>query len=355
MIPTLWKRTAALACTALLACSTLTAYDDCTPCISSGDPCCYGGWDIGIDFIFWKPCIDNLEYAAVYEVDDSGDFDVNNLTYRNVCQKWEPGFRINLLKHGFICDWDLTGSFTYFRVHDKDSVSAPADGAPNLASPLLHAALAGDGLFRYIQGEYSAMMYRWDILFAYNLHCSNPCLELTPFLGMAGLTLNQSLESRIANDQAVTAQVESAFTDFDNRLFALGIKFGTEVNFTVTKGFNLFARGAGEILTGKQFNSKTVFTVEEANLDPESYQFNETQCCLIIPGYHIQVGLDLVSSLCGPEMGIRLGYEFFRYLNIPTARRFMGDQLGTQAALSTSPSLTTFGAHGIFVGAELSF
>lgn len=354
--------------TAMIAVSSLSfagQYDCCNPCPQPCDPCdsCFGGFDVGADFLYWKPCVDDLDYAAVSTSGTVGDATGTLVDYRGICPEWEPGFRVWVGKSDVLCGWDIAASFTWMKSDDK---AAFETSDLSIYSTLGHAALLGDttvgavdiagNLFNVAAAEWDSKFYAWDVLFAHPLDCCGPCFEFVPFFGVSGIYLTQEFNSAFANtlDTADTATALFA-TNWESKYWGVGLKFGSDFNYHFNDCLSLFALGSAEILAGEATTgyNRQVLTLGDDTV--VAAQFNDNDCCLLVPGYHIAAGFRYASDWCGTDFGIRIGYEFLKYYNVPNARTFMGDQFATQAALSTSANTRTFGFHGLLVGADVSF
>lgn len=88
---------------------------------NSCNPCNVCGFEIGADFIWWKPCFDEADYAAVVTFEEQGEIIVRQINddlsldikYKSFCTDWEPGFRVYLGFPNFNCNWGFLGSYTY--------------------------------------------------------------------------------------------------------------------------------------------------------------------------------------------------------------------------------------------------
>lgn len=178
----------------------MTEAADCYTCEPVCDPCnqcadsCFGGLDFGIDFLYWKPAIDDLDFCARYEPVDivSTGFNptgtAHHIKYHGVCPGWEPGFRLRLAKEDCWCDWKLGLSYTRVKStqHRKcDSCTECETSNPIVivGPPLFGADRFGTGadVFNFAKAKWESTYQTWDVLFSYDIDCCR-CHVFTPFL-----------------------------------------------------------------------------------------------------------------------------------------------------------------------------
>jgi len=309
----------------------------CNPCC---DPCDWNLCDqtflIGADFLYWKPCIDDLDYAAVVE-NDNGFTDVD---YKGICPDWQPGFRGYFGLPEFFCDWGLYFSYTRLECCDthKTTFDDP-DGSNGITSPLIHPDLLTTNLYDEAKGHWDLTYQEWDVLFSYDISC-NCCHSFSPFFGVAGVYIEQHLRAEFPNDWEV---------DWHSDYWGVGLRAGSEYAYRFNDCFSFFARASGTLLAGKADSRNR----QEFGTDIE---IKDDDCCHFVPGYHIGAGFVYEGCTCGTEWGIRIGYEFLNWHNVPNHRVFSGTD-GDNAELSHSSSASTrnLGFHGLLAGVSLSF
>lgn len=317
--------------------SIASAYDSCyDPCDPCEDFCAFGGFEIGADFLYWKPCVDDLSVVGIANTAD----DVTTVSYKDICPEWEPGFRIRLAKSNICGCISLSGSYTWLKTDDEDSYTSESGV---LHPVLLHNALIDANVYNQIAAAWNTTYQSFDVLLSYDLNC-NDCQTLTPFFGVEGLILNQSLD----HAYSMTAVTQTSVWDCD--FFGAGFKMGLQHDVAFSDCFSFFAKGSGTIVAGSN-DGKVTFV----DVDGASYVFEDDSTCIIVPGYHLQAGLKYESDWCGMDFAFRLGYEMLEWRNIPNPRRFYGDSTDFEVAVSTSPTVTTFGFHGLFAGLDFQF
>lgn len=334
---------------------------------SSCDPCSFGGFEIGADFIYWKPCVDDLDYAAVHYERGNPDtstgvsITTDKYAYKCICLGWEPGFRVRFGKNDILCNWNLSGSYLWLDINEKANCKRPTSTGTTgpegsyIDSPLFHAALGSsdDPLnsdLTFARGDYSTTYQNWDAVLSYDIAC-HPCHTFQPFFGVEGLIYNQKLK--------VDAYVNSESEDIDSKhmvwtsdFFGVGMKMGTAYTFEF-KCFKLYANASGAILVGDHdgVNKQTRW---DASGNGFNLNFKDGDCCQFVPGYHMAAGMLYETDACGCEFAIRLGWEFVKWCNISNPRRFQADESELRTTASAS-DYTTVGFHGLVAGLDFSF
>lgn len=336
---------------------TMASADDCCydPCC---DPCSFGGFDVGVDFIYWKPCFDNLDFASVaHEVETGGSsptYEKHKYGYKCLCLDWEPGFRVRFGKEDILCNWDLTGSYLWLDINSKGKCKEPKGDGAFVTSPLF-AGVINDGspsneTLTYVDAKFNVTYQNWDALLSYDLSC-NRCYSFSPFFGVEGLILNQKLTVNGYVDPE-TDEVEQKRLRWTSDYFGVGLKMGTAYEFEFNC-FKFYANASGVITVGDHdgWNKQTRWSESG---DEYSYVWKDGDCCQFVPGYHLALGLLYETDACGCEYAIRLGWEFTQWHNITNPRRLYEDDAGGRTS-STSPDVTTIGFHGLVLGLDLSF
>ncbi|NGX42947.1 MAG: hypothetical protein K940chlam7_01236, partial [Chlamydiae bacterium] len=159
--------------------------DSCYPC--SYEPCYTCGFDIGIDFLWWKPCVDDLDYATE-------GVTASNFKVKHICPKWEPGVRIMFSKPDVFCGWDLNLSGSYIQSTDSASVSRDDSIIGNLLF-VSEPTEEFEGFFDSAKGRWETDYFEWDVLFSYDMPFAS-CHSFKPFFGVTGLVLDQELKGK---------------------------------------------------------------------------------------------------------------------------------------------------------------
>jgi len=332
---------------------------DCNPC---NDPCktdCCS-FDVGVDVLYWKPCVDDLDFSAtVAGVVDDIDNPLE-VRYNSVCPEWEPGFRITLKKENAWKNFDL--SFTYTWLNSDDSESSNADNGERIAAVNLHPYLvsqngAPNNFFDHAKGKWELNYQTFDILLSYPFRCGS-CHTIAPFFGVEIVKLDQEWEVKYEY-QANTGPFEVGLVDWESDYRGAGLKLGTDYNYLLCDGLSLFARASGTIAIGDADtrNRQAEFLqASDGSISQENYiEFKDDDCCHVVPGCHLQLGLQYEDETCGCEYKLRLGYEMVKWYNLQNPRRWFEADNGGNIAQTTQSNTTTLGFHGLLAGFEVKF
>lgn len=348
----------------------------CNPC----DPCadsCLGGMDFGIDFLFWKPAIDDLDFCASFYQEPSAEttWDPQGtdayIKYHGICPGWEPGFRLRLAKEDCWCDWKLNLSYTRLQSTQKrhcdncDECHVIDESTTRVivGPPLFGGDRLGTNPFQFAEGKWESTYQTWDVLFSFDIDCCH-CHTLTPFFGVEGLILNQRLEVNYENTP--DAKAWSAQYKWADNFFGAGIKVGTEYTYNICQCLQLFARASGSLIVGDDDITNTqTFWTGTTSPDYLSIHWKDDDCVRILPGYHVQLGLLYESCYCGTEWGFRFGWELVEWHNIANHRSFVSEVNvlspgafegnSVDVSGSSSPNTRTYGFHGLLAGLEVHF
>jgi len=298
--------------------------------------------EVEADYLRWKPCIDDLDYAASLDLDS----DETKVDYKGICPEWESGFRVSLELPCFFKDWTLSTSYTFLNSdthsHIKDE-NAPDDNDPDevfkVASPLVHPAVLPEILFSSIHCKYALNYREWDVLLHYEICCA-PNHSFSPYFGVAGVDLNQHLKMNTSDSGSLRWKSEYR---------GVGLRAGSYYTYKIDQCFSLFANANGTLVVGNPHTKNRQDFVG-------SIKFKDDDCCLFVPGYHITAGALYEICYCGREYSFRCGYEFVNWYNTPNPRIFSSNGIDTsEISNSTSPNTRTIGFHGILAGISLKF
>jgi hypothetical protein len=316
-------------------------YQDC--CM---EPHCEGDYMLGIDFLWWKPCISDLDFAGTINSSVVNEITNTDFKYKGICPDWTPGIRLTFDYPDLFC-WcniGLSASYTYLDMDEKHVVN----GDENVYL-LFHPGIDTIGPSSDpVHGKWYCKYQTWDALFYYNCCCS-PCVYITPYIGVAGIMLTQDLKSSAVFADNSFAQ--SFNTKWKSTLWGVGLKSGLAVNYNYSRCLGFYSFASGTILSGK---SHTKHKSELRGEFDNTLRVRDDDCCTCIPGVHIGVGAKANFCICGYAFSMRLGYEFLEWYNLPKHRIFTGDNIESEIG-SSSSSRRTLGFHGPFLGAIFYF
>jgi len=306
---------------------------------------------------------------------ESADHQKTIIENVGICPSWEPGVRVRVAKHDIFCDWTLSGSYTW--IHSTDSQSIHAVGTVGslsdyVSSPLFGPVIANvddqDQLF-FTNGaaSWKTNYQTWDALLSYDFEC-NRCSTFTPFFGVEGLILSQQLRAAFAlledDDEDRT---QEAAVSWKSSYFGVGLKLGTDYVFNLFDCLKLFARASGSIVVGDNCSSShQVYhrgTGTGTAAQTRFGRYKDDDCCLIVPGYHIQLGVQYDNNWCGTDVALRLGWEFVQWFNIANPRSYGNTYGGGStfaannnfAVQASSGDTSTIGYNGLIAGLDVRF
>jgi Legionella pneumophila major outer membrane protein precursor len=357
----------AMVASSLLAIGAVHADDCCNPCDpcydSCYDPCqtdscCWTGFEIGADFLYWKLCMDDLEYATCYDtvIDSNGNSaGSHNATYKHVCPDWDPGFRVYVGIDDVFCDWGLVGSYT--RIQSCNSAATKQDGDKYLEAIYTHTySLIGPTPAPsqdFVTMKQDLTYQSFDALFTTD-YCMKSCHHFKPFFGVTGLYVDQDNRSTwMQTETNLTTHVGN--TKWNSCLSGYGLRMGSTYSFSICDGLRLFGTGSAAITVADHDTSISFFKVDTTgeNSTEYDYTFKDSEC-VFVPGYHLQIGFEYDTCMCGSDFGIRVGYEFLQWHNLPNARRFSSEG-PPELSYSSSATVNTLGYHGLFAGLNVKF
>lgn len=338
-----------------------SAYNSCDPCAPVCDPCdpcdsnfCDCSFDFGVDFIYWKPCIDDMDYAARVSTEGAVP-EFTKIKYHSVCPDWEPGVRFFVGMPEFWCEWDLGFSYTWIESRDSDRTrfSETPTALIGITSPMAHMNLL-EGvatLYNDVKGSWRLRYNEWDLLLSYDISCK-PCHEFRPFFGLAGLYIDQKYKVTLRND--VTTPIEHT-VKWNSDYWGIGLRAGTHYAYEICDGASLFARADATLLAGEANNkNKQDFDNNSTPTAANNFKFTDDDCCRFVPGVHIQTGFEWDSCWCDTDYSLRLGWEFVHWHNVPKHRSFTGDDSGLEISHSGSTT-RNIAFHGLLAGFAMSF
>lgn len=355
----LWKT---LLATTLLTTGAANANDYFGAC----DPCemdsCFGGFEIGVDFLYWKTCKDDLTYAvysvntpAITEPVVAGPSITGSSA--NLSLDWKPGFRIYTSIDDVLGNWNLYGSYTWFSTSHSSRINAPtpAENDPSIyliESVLTFADLDFNintyGNLETIKAKYDLSFQSFDVLFSGD-YALKQCHYFKPYFGATGIFLNQEIkiESEITTPSLIASEGK-----WNDNYDGYGLKIGSEYNLALCDGFSIFGNGAALITVGNHSASfEQDITSELSSFSEPPVKFHHEEN-IFVPGYQISAGLQFDGCLCDFEYAIRIAYEFQNYFNAPNAPQFISEEV---LFLSSSTTISNLGFHGLTAGVKVKF
>lgn len=332
-----------------LAPSVASAENNCCndPCQSR---CCdFGSFEIGVDFLYWKPCVSDLDYVGVETHQDP-----KKINIRSIDTDWEPGVRAFLKIPSCTCDWDVEASYTYIESRNTESRKVPQDDDDMLPVNSHPNFTKYNQDYQTAKGKWNAEYQEWEVLFVYNLH-NTKCHKFSSFFGIAGIELDQKLHIELTDDD-----LDFVTTDWKGDYWGVGFRAGTQYEYNFSDCFSFFTRAHGTVLAGEPKKVRYHNTFIDCDGDGELIVSDDNRC-QIVPGFNIGAGFAYNTSYCDTDWSLRVGYQFLEWFNLPRHRTFVGgaDQgtIDRDVVLSTSSASTgrSLGFHGLTAGISLAF
>ncbi|CRX38633.1 Lpg1974 family pore-forming outer membrane protein [Estrella lausannensis] len=321
---------------------------------------------VRMDTLAWKPCVDDLDFAATVKGQISDVDNPRKVDYHSICPDWDLGYRINLKKASFWNCFDFHFSYTWFRSHDSSKATAHNGEriAAVLADPttINEAALfSGDGFFDTARAKWKMLYQSFDFVIARECPFAN-CQSITPFFGFQYLKFDQKIKGSYFDTQVFGEQPQIASiavnTEWQSLYKGAGLKIGTAYTREICHNIKLFGAVSGSLLVGDNHISV-------------GHGKSEGGCCHVMSLYHLQAGIFWKTTVCGIPYELKAGYEFLSLNNIAAPRRYFEsvevsprsshasprDIIGREGgiAMSTPVNVGSIGFHGLTAGFNVTY
>jgi hypothetical protein len=321
-------------------------------CTSLMVPPCPGDYSIGVDFLWWKPSIDDIDFAATRS--ESSENNVTDIDYhhKGICPEWGPGVRVTFDYPDLysLCRLGMNASYTYISQDQSHS----AHDIENIFILLFPGVAERDVGENPIFGKWAMQYQSWDAMFYFNC-CCNDRFYITPSIGVAGIILDQEVTTK-----ARSAMLQSEFPvdvriKWKSHLMGVGIKTGLHANYLYNRCLTFYGFANGSILSSRSHSrNNQSFEFDNGNIPfLTRLDFKDHNCSKSVSGFHVGVGATGTFCLWGYPVAARVGYEFLQWYNVPKQRVYSEDI--TTALGQSSTTTRTFGFHGPFAGVVLSF
>ncbi|CRX38639.1 Lpg1974 family pore-forming outer membrane protein [Estrella lausannensis] len=335
---------ASLSLSSLASVNTLSAFDRYDPCCENecgGLPAIYAE----AEYLFVKPCVDDLDWAVKSSQNIAGDFNVTGEgSVKHLDPGWKSGFRLKVGKDDIIEDWGVSLGYSYLKGEESAKETRPEGGT--LLPTMIHLGNLGASAFNAdeARAKWSLRIQTIDILINHPMQC-NECHLFNPYFGAEALILNQMIKSEfLAGQEDLSSRWESDY-------WGVGVVLGMRYDWKLTSCFGFFADVSGRIIRGDADMDDHFRTNVLDALDQDfKFRYND---CLFVPGYKIAVGFSFNQELCGKKFRLDAGYEFMRWHHLPNPRRYVTGSEGLP--ISTSPSTSALGLHGALIGLQVNF
>jgi hypothetical protein len=244
----------------------------------------------------------------------------------------QPGFR-GELGHRFENGWEAVFGYTYYHTSAEDSLTAPANQVvfPTLTKPgLTNTALFGGAAAGLTYNSYDLTMgKRWMV---------DEHVAVRLFGGIRFATIQQDFNAFYDGLDARSATVNA-----NSKFQGFGPVFGGETVLAGWKGFHLYARASGGLLTGQSDNP----LIESNSAGNAFYASTSNDVRKVVPVASVGIGAGWQYR----SVSVRVGYEITNYFGVIDQPRFTDDVgLGKITTRQSDLSL-----EGLFVQVGLKF
>lgn len=342
---------------------------DCFDCCNFS----FCDWDftIGADYLYWKPCTSNLDYAVVLDRDPfPAEQNLNNPVHydiKSICPDYESGYRVFVNGSSFCGNsMGFAASYTQVKSDKSHSVNAKARTLlPTTLHPYQEDLLiaSSSGVFSYpsAHADWESNYREWSFGGTYqsDWKCNG---RVGYFFGITGMHFDEDFDTAflIAEDSTLNGQVAFSSSSLDYR--GWGLKLGSQYEYAICNGLNFFTNLNGSVLVGDGHNKTEYGFIQGQNtVIAPNYVFEKEDCCRVVPGYHLGLGVNYDSCICNLKLNFRIGYEFVGWYNLPVYRTFVegvedaADPHILNLAISSSAEAQDLSYHGMFVGLAVRF
>jgi hypothetical protein len=288
-----------------------------------------GGPFISAEFLMLRARRTAFDYAI--PGDTTGLVPVGSI--RSLNYDFQPGFRGELGHRFGGSGWELSVGYMYYHTSASDSLGAPTGQTvlPTLSKPgLVNTATYASATAGLDYNHYDLLVGKrvaWD-----------EHLALRFFGGVRFATIQQDFSAYYDGLDARSAGVSAG-----SKFQGFGPVFGGEAVLAGWKGFHLFAKASGGLLTGQSDNPY----IESNNANNTLYANTSNDVRKVVPVASVGIGAGWQYR----TFSIRAGYEITNYFGVVDQPRFTDDVgLGKLTTRSSDLSL-----EGLFVQLGLTF
>lgn len=333
-------------------------YACCNPC-----ECFIDGFSVGIDYLFWKPCVTGLHYAfrgdsAVLPVEEVLA-DTNELEYHYVRPSAESGFRVNMSSYFTTEGLKFNATYTDLGFESTNCIFSVNEGAISFsqAYPVDYGEVNGNEVsiatFDRAKGIWEMKYQTVETVLAYDLDLD--AFIVTPYAGFEAMLLDQKFEIK------GTDSLSEAPAEFKLRKHQQYFGVGPQLGFGAFYNYNDCISAFFDINVGLLLGSadeRDRIEIEELVENEEeeedeytvAYKYKSTEC-YCFPGWHLKLGLAYSTCVCNLDVNFHIGYEFLEYSNAPD---FFDFEQGAYGIISSTNS-HNLTLRGLFTGVNVRF
>ncbi|ADI38625.1 Lpg1974 family pore-forming outer membrane protein [Waddlia chondrophila] len=315
---------------------TTTAQADCWD--SSCNDCC-PDITVGVDWLYWSPCINDRHFALTTD-----GVDVNTHYF---CNEWDFGSRV----YAKLGNWwnGFNGALIYTYINPKTSSSLKSDA-------IILSVAAPDEIpsFNDLDAKWELQYQTLDAVLSYSIDVTqNRCFKIEVFSGLTWIDVKQKTEY-------VFDLNEGGFTnrnfDRQNDFWAVGPCLGLNSSFSFFDCFKIFGTLKTNLVVGETASKDVLFRKVAGDEKDSVKDEILTTCkvkdrCFCLPGLHLASGIEYEICLYETTFGLRLGWEYVQWINAPTFPCYELDGSRVRSA----PSTNNLTMQGIFFGLNSTF
>lgn len=297
------------------------------------------------EYLLFKPCIDDLDFAIKSDQDISTTVNPQGTgKFQTLNPEFESGFRLGVDKNAILAGFGLSFRYLYLKAQKSASVTRKNGGS--LVPTMIHLGNVIENSFNAHEAiaKWSMRFQTFDVLVNHPIEYQE-CLLFTPYFGAEGLMIHQMIKSEFSS------LVESMRSRWESDFFGVGIVIGTRFDWQYCSYFTLYTDVAARIIRGVA-DMDDHFRIQTFDSLDQNFKFRYDDCHFI-PGYSIAIGIEFSQEFCSQLFSFDMGYEFMNFSNMQSPRRYVNGNGGFP--ISTSPSTSSVGLHGIFAGIRISF
>ncbi|NGX32129.1 MAG: hypothetical protein K1060chlam4_00170 [Candidatus Anoxychlamydiales bacterium] len=228
-------------------------------------------------FIYWEVLSDQIDLGVLESNTNSNDRNIQILDFK---EEYEPGFKVGLGTHFKHDNWDVFAEYT--RLHGSETTSVDI----NLQDT--NSDFRGFWLIDHLL-EASAERFTSPILSRWKMHLDKIDLEIArsyyigtnlifrPFIGGSAHWLDQNYRQNYDFVTIIGLPVSIANNlSLKNDSWAIGPKFGLNMNWFFFKNFRLFGRGSIDIMFAQNKISGSHVVTATGALAPLNPSLNPT-------------------------------------------------------------------------------
>ena len=313
--------------------------EDCNLDCSSCSCCFINGFELGVDYLYWQPCVTGLQYAIEQKL--TGTELLSKYEVKSVDHTSASGFRLNAAFLFTLEGLSLRAAYTDVGFHDGSSVFT---GDLNLVS-FSHGTPNEVQRFNRVKGHWEMKYQAVEAVLAYTLNLDS--LAITPYGGVDTLAYDNRL---ISIGSSNVSEIAYALKIRKHQYyFGAGPMFGVGTSYDICDCFNAFVNINASLLIGRA-EEEDHFRSHIGDSPVEAWHYKSDDC-YCFPGWHLMLGVGYKTCICGYETALRVGYEFVQYTNAPWFQDFESDSCQVSASMNAR-NLTL---RGLFAGVNITF